>query len=275
VKLITIFPQVLLFLGRHWETMVRCLYSRFPIFINSQNINTSSVKNQILLFAILIGFTSCSTLRRGNPDSAAASTQKQSTASQSSPAFIENISIKPGNQQSSVKTTTTAGKSTTSSYPALANESGDAAVTGVEVNASVMFKYAILLDVPVEEITNFRLIEFIESWYGTRYRYGGNDKSGVDCSGFSKEFISFLFSFTVPRTSSEQYKTSKRIKKSELQEGDLVFFYTRGRRNGVSHVGIYLRNNKFVHASTSNGVVINDLDDEYYARNFAGAGRVK
>jgi len=145
----------------------------------------------------------------------------------------------------------------------------------MEANAVLMFKYAIRLDVPVEELTDFKLIEFIESWYGIRYRYGGNDRTGIDCSAFSKEFISFLFGFAIPRTSSEQYKQSKRVKKSDLQEGDLVFFYTRGRRNGVSHVGVYLRNNKFVHASTSSGVVINDLDDEYYARNYAGAGRMK
>ena len=166
--------------------MVRCLYNRIPIFTNSQNINTSSVKNQILLFTILLGLTSCSTLRRGTPGSAAASSHKQPAASQSSPAFIENISIKPGNQQSSVKTTTVSGKSTTTSYPALTNESGDAAVTGMEASAAVLFKYAILLDVPVEELTGSRAIEFIDGWYGTPYRYGGNDKSGVDCSSSTK-----------------------------------------------------------------------------------------
>jgi cell wall-associated NlpC family hydrolase len=234
------------------------------------------VKNQILLFLILIGVTSCTSLRRGNSSPAAASPQKQPSAAQSSPTFIENISIKPANGQSSVKTTTSAGKSTSSAYPALSNESGaEGSVTGLEANAGLLFKYAILLDVAVEEITDMRLIEFIDNWYGTRYRYGGNDKSGVDCSGFSKEFINNLYTTLIPRTSSEQYKQSKRVSKSNLQQGDLVFFYTRGRRNGVSHVGVYLCNNKFVHASTSNGVTINDLDDEYYARNYAGAGRVK
>ena len=233
------------------------------------------MKNQILLFSILIGVTSCTTLRRGNSNPAAASSQKQPAAAQSSPSFIENIAIKPAKGQNSVKTTRSAGKTTTSSYPALTNESSESPVTGMEANAVLMFKYAIRLDVPVEELTDFKLIEFIESWYGIRYRYGGNDRTGIDCSAFSKEFISFLFGFAIPRTSSEQYKQSKRVKKSDLREGDLVFFYTRGRRNGVSHVGVYLRNNKFVHASTSSGVVINDLDDEYYARNYAGAGRMK
>lgn len=235
------------------------------------------MKNQILLFSILIlGVTSCTTLRRGNSNTAAATQQKQSPATQSSPTFIENISIKPAKGQSSDKTTTSAGKTTTSSYPALSNESsGEGAVTGLEANAAILFKYSILLDVPVEEITDLKLIEFIESWYGTPYRYGGNDRSGVDCSGFSKDFITSVYNTLIPRTSSEQYKQSERVSRTRLKEGDLVFFYTRGRRNGVSHVGVYLRNNKFVHASTSNGVIINDLDDDYYARNYAGAGRVK
>nr|WP_240966316.1 NlpC/P60 family protein [Pseudoflavitalea sp. G-6-1-2] len=137
------------------------------------------------------------------------------------------------------------------------------------------FKYAILLDVPVEQITDGRLFDFIESWYGTRYRYGGNDKSGIDCSAFAKTFISSIYNVNLPRTSASQYDNSERISKSELREGDLVFFKTMGRRKGVSHVGVYLRNNKFLHASTSNGVIINDLNDNYYATHFAGCGRVK
>lgn len=230
---------------------------------------------QLLLFSILIGVASCTTLRRGDSTPASGVPQKQQTVAQSSPAFIENISIKPDKGQSSHKTTTSAGKSTTTSYPALSNESSETPVTGLEANAAVLFKYAILLDVAIEEITDMKLIGFIDSWYGTRYRYGGNDRTGIDCSAFSKEFISAILNTTVPRTSSEQYKQTERVRKPDLHEGDLVFFYTRGRRNGVSHVGVYLCNNKFVHASTSSGVVISDLDDDYYARNYAGAGRVK
>lgn len=229
------------------------------------------MKNQILLFSILIGFTSCTTFRRGNSGTAAAPAHKQSAATQSSPTFIENIAIKPSNTSGSTKTTTSA-------YPALSNEtteSSESTVAGLSAAASLMFKYAILLDVPVEEITDMKLIEFVESWYGTRYRYGGNDRTGVDCSGFSKDFILSLYGLTIPRTSSEQYKQSKRVRKDDLQEGDLVFFYTRGRRNGVSHVGVYLRNNKFVHAATSDGVRISSLDDSYYSQHYAGAGRIR
>jgi lipoprotein Spr len=76
----------------------------------------------------------------------------------------------------------------------------------------------------------------------------------------------------LPRTAREQYKASERISRTELKEGDLVFFNTRG---GVSHVGIYLQNNKFIHASVSNGVVVSDMFDAYYLKRYVGAGRME
>jgi lipoprotein Spr len=71
----------------------------------------------------------------------------------------------------------------------------------------------------------------------------------------------------------EQYKASSRIHKDDLERGDLVFFHTT--RKGISHVGVYLGNNKFVHASVNYGVTISDLAESYYDRTFVGAGRVK
>lgn len=138
----------------------------------------------------------------------------------------------------------------------------------------LQFKYAILLDVPFEEITDLKEFFFIDSWYGVKYKYGGTDRSGIDCSAFARSFMDSIFSISLPRTSSEQYRRSKRIKKKELQEGDLVFFYTKGRKAGITHVGVFLRNNKFVHASIGGGVMIDDLSEEYYAKRYAGAGRV-
>jgi cell wall-associated NlpC family hydrolase len=139
--------------------------------------------------------------------------------------------------------------------------------------AQLQFKYAILLDVPVEEVNDEKLFSFIESWYGAPYRYGGFSRDGVDCSGFTQALMSNIYQLNVPRISAEQYNQSKRISKKELREGDLVFFKTNG--SSISHVGVYLRNNKFVHASTSGGVMINDLGDDYYARRYAGSGRVR
>jgi len=80
-----------------------------------------------------------------------------------------------------------------------------------------------------------------------------------------------VYGISLPRTAREQYKVTSRISRTELKEGDMVFFNTRG---GVSHVGFYLQNNKFVHASTG-GVIISDLFDPYYLRRFVGVGRVE
>jgi lipoprotein Spr len=144
----------------------------------------------------------------------------------------------------------------------------------IEKVDKVLFKYAIMLDIPVEYLSNQAgLFEFIEDWYGTPYKYGGNDRKGIDCSGFSSTLMSNVFAITVPRTSKDQYQNCQKVSKSELKEGDLVFFNIRGR--GVSHVGVYLTNNKFVHASVNAGVVISDLGEGYYSTKFMGGGRPK
>ena len=141
----------------------------------------------------------------------------------------------------------------------------------IETISGIQFKYAMMLDVEVETLSDPRLLRFIEEWYGTRYRMGGTTKKGVDCSAFSGTLLSSIYSFSLPRTAREQYKICERVKKDELLAGDLVFFNTRG---GVSHVGVYLANNRFVHSSSSKGVVISNLDDNYYAKKFIGGGRI-
>ena len=147
---------------------------------------------------------------------------------------------------------------------------------GIEYSAPLQFKYAILLDMPVETINDGKLLELIESWYGTKYKYGGETRQGVDCSGFSKAFMSSYYNITLTRNSADQYKQcATKVKKKKLKQGDLVFFKTRGSKGGITHVGVYLCNNKFVHAATSSGVMISDLDEDYYKARFFGAGRVK
>ena len=142
---------------------------------------------------------------------------------------------------------------------------------GIEKIPATQFKYAMMMDVEVEAVTNSALYNFIDDWYGTHYRMGGTTKKGIDCSAFSGTLLSTIFSFNMPRTAREQYKICEHINKEELMAGDLVFFNTRG---GVSHVGVYLTNNHFVHSSSSNGVTISSLDDSYYSRKFIGGGRV-
>ena len=205
--------------------------------------------------------TSCSTTKRTAATPVTGGSAVAQNKASHPPKFIENISINSNDFN---------GHKSDGYLPTLI-----APVSDMEAVAPMAFKYAILLDVPVEQITDGKLFDFIESWYGTKYRYGGNDRSGIDCSAFVQTFLSSLYNVGVPRTSASQYDNTQRISKTDLKEGDLVFFKTLGRRKGISHVGVYLRNNKFLHASTSSGVIINDLDDNYYRTHFAGCGRVK
>jgi len=145
---------------------------------------------------------------------------------------------------------------------------------GIELSAPLQFKYAILLDVPVEMINDNKLLELIESWYGTKYKYGGDSRDGVDCSGFTRAFMNAYYEVDLARRSEEQYLQCKKVKKKKLRQGDLVFFKTRGAKGGISHVGIYLCNNKFLHAATSTGVMISDLNEDYYKARYAGGGRI-
>ncbi len=132
-------------------------------------------------------------------------------------------------------------------------------------------KYAMLMDVTVESIEDGSLFDFLEEWYGARYRMGGTTKKGIDCSAFTKSLMCGVYELEIPRTAREQYKNCERIKKDELMEGDLVFFNTRG---GVSHVGVYITNGYFVHSASSEGVMISNLEDAYYSKRFIGGGRV-
>jgi cell wall-associated NlpC family hydrolase len=142
----------------------------------------------------------------------------------------------------------------------------------VEKESSLQFKYATLLNTDVDDVQNFPLYRHIDEWYGTRYQLGGTTKSGIDCSAFVQTIFTSTFGITLPRTAREQYKYVQLISTTQLKEGDLLFFNTTG---GVSHVGIYLQNNKFVHASVSGGVTISDMFDPYYVRHFIGAGRTE
>jgi lipoprotein Spr len=141
----------------------------------------------------------------------------------------------------------------------------------IESSAWLQFKYSIALDVPVEALNNTGLLGYIDEWFGVPYRYGGSTKDGIDCSAFTAGLMAGVFGLAIPRTAREQYQNSNRVEKEYLREGDLVFFNTTG---GISHVGIYLANNRFVHASTSSGVMISDLGEDYFYRRYQGAGRV-
>ncbi len=136
----------------------------------------------------------------------------------------------------------------------------------------LQLKYAVIVDVPTNKLKNVELLELIDKWWGTKYCIGGNTQKCIDCSGFTQILLREIFYTTLPRTSQEQYKESRRVELEDLREGDLVFF---GSGRSISHVGVYLQNNKFVHASTSVGVTITDLNDKYWKPKFVGGGRLK
>ena len=113
----------------------------------------------------------------------------------------------------------------------------------------------------------------IHEWMGTPYRYGRSDKKGTDCSGFVRNIYLPLCGEELPRSTSEMSKVIYPKPKTELKEGDLVFFNEQGRVN--SHVGIYLQNGWFVHASIYRGVTLNNLNTPYYTRLFSKGGSLK
>jgi lipoprotein Spr len=116
------------------------------------------------------------------------------------------------------------------------------------------------------------LEQFIRKWMGTPYLFGGMDRGGVDCSGFTAMLYRSVYNIDLPRQAEDQYAAGTRVRDNAMREGDLVFF-RNVRRSGIDHVGVYIGDGRFVHASTSSGVVISDLDEAYYRKRFAGARR--
>lgn len=117
------------------------------------------------------------------------------------------------------------------------------------------------------------LLKEIDTWIGTPYKFGGITKSGVDCSGLVLSIYKNVYDIDVNRNSYELWKNSRTVKRKNLICGDLIFF--KINRKDISHVGIYIANNYFVHASSSRGVVIDDLSQKYFSDRFANGGRIK
>lgn len=128
-----------------------------------------------------------------------------------------------------------------------------------------------IMGVALSATSNMKLFHFVYDWIGTPYRFGGSSRDGIDCSAFSKELYSQVFNMDIQRCSRDIFTMVNPVGRDELKEGDLVFFKIHSRR--ISHMGIYLGNNRFAHAS-SRGVAISNLDDAYYKRYFYKGGRM-
>jgi cell wall-associated NlpC family hydrolase len=141
------------------------------------------------------------------------------------------------------------------------------------VKSSAYKKYTAKFGFEVDKSCNLKLLDEVMEWWGTPYKYGGESKSGADCSGFVQMVFLKVYDKKLPRTTKQQYEFCSKVNKNRLKEGDLVFFETGGK--GISHVGIFLKDGRFAHASSSKGVIVNGLEEAYYDKAYRGGGRVE
>lgn len=207
------------------------------------------IHNWLLSSALLsiLFFASCSS-----------SSQLNQPISSKDPQFLDNIALR-GSHNSELRLTTATQEKKINIQPSF--------------GTAMQQKYASLLGVLPTTISNYTLYHFIDEWMGVRYRLGGNSKAGIDCSAFVQRMFEDVFCLDLLRTAREQFANARLIKNLDsLSEGDLVFFKIKTSR--ISHVGVYLANRRFVHASSSQGVTISSLDERYWHRYFTGGGRV-
>jgi cell wall-associated NlpC family hydrolase len=215
----------------------------------------------LYLLCVLAFFSSCKSLKNTSATGNSSAQKKQSNNN----VFLDNVSVTPGGERSSTLNTSTNKPLYTATKPAKNFD--------IESVQAVQIKYATMLDVPIEDISNVALFQDIDYWWGTKYCMGGSTQNCIDCSAFTQTIIKDIYSIQLPRTAEDQFNIVTPVEYTDLQEGDLVFFQTTGRT--ISHVGVYLANNKFVHASTSGGVMISDLNEDYWKKRFRAAGRVR
>lgn len=117
------------------------------------------------------------------------------------------------------------------------------------------------------------LYELVYKWKGTKYKYAGHTQSGIDCSGFANMLYSQCYDTVLPGGCRNIYTMVDTIPKDSLREGDLLFF--KIRKGQISHVGVYLGNSHFAHASVHSGVTVSSLNEEYYRKYYFTAGRLR
>lgn len=154
--------------------------------------------------------------------------------------------------------------------------------TNLETNAKISYSKSniekqksirkILKEEKYSKIDNKRkeILILASKWIGTPYCYGGTSSRCIDCSGFTQQVFNSA-GIKIPRTAKQQYRFGEKVNNKRILPGDLVFFY---RHNRIGHVGIYIGDNTFIHASTSRGVTKQSLSNSYYKRTFAGYKKI-
>ena len=139
-------------------------------------------------------------------------------------------------------------------------------------------QFAHILELPEDSLGNEKLYASILKWMGTPYLWGGNNRTGVDCSSLTQQIYEEVYKKKIPRTSVEQFyfDTQAQFKSQQyLKEGDLIFFRLRYQDAVVSHVGIYLQNGKFLGSNSPRGVEIVDLDTNYWQDKYVASARLQ
>lgn len=123
-----------------------------------------------------------------------------------------------------------------------------------------------------EAFSDQKMMDAILAWMGTPYEYGGESRDGIDCSAFTQVMFKQTAGIALPRTTEQQVKIGSAVEKENLQFGDLIFFNTTGQN--PSHVGIYIGDDMFAHASVSSGVTLSSLYSSYFKKRYTEARRV-
>jgi lipoprotein Spr len=225
------------------------------------------MRNKVYVIAVLGLFllSGCKSLSRLTSKDQSSPRGQVGSSSSMPRGFLDNIAVLPGEVKvAGVKV---------AAPPVAETEPKKNVGIAYDAALSLPNKYANLLGVAPTSLTNVELLAQMEKWFGTQYCFGGSTDSCIDCSSFTQVILRDVYNVKIPRNSQQQFDASTKIETENLKEGDLVFFNTVSASMIITHVGVFVCNNKFVHASTSKGVTINDLSEKYFAKAYRGAGR--
>ena len=143
-----------------------------------------------------------------------------------------------------------------------------------QVDYQELARASVRLGMDIDRKDNHALYVESANWLGVPYRNGGTSRHGVDCSGLTSAIYKKVYRKNLERNANDQRKKDcRKVKKGKLKEGDLVFFHNGKKKKTATHVGIYLKDDKFIHASTRKGVTINTLDEAYWKKHWLSGGR--